>query len=107
MDFERFLNKLWQISQIYEWRIDSAGRIRSAKNDCVLVAVCERETSKTFHPSRFMDAADLLGMDWELANDVVVAADYTNGWRDNPRIMAIREQLLVAIGLNSLSESCN
>lgn len=97
MTQEEFLAALAS-TQDWAWGVDRTGDLRAMRNGrlyCPLTAVAESRLRTYFRTSAYDDAAVALGVDDDLANDIVSAAD---GIFDDEATQ-LRRQLEMAVGL--------
>ncbi len=95
----RFLGQLREVAGKFEWRVDVGGKIRTPEDDCLLTAVCRGLTGQRYAWHQYPVAAGRIGLPIEVANDVVVAADWPAEQRQDPATFALRQQLKEAVGL--------
>lgn len=99
---------LLELAQTSNWHIlDDHGRqvIRSGCStfieSCPITAVAQRLCHKTFHIHQFPEAANLIGIDYDLSMVIAITTDHR---QDDERYSAeLRQLLLQTLNLESLS----
>jgi hypothetical protein len=100
MSLDEFFEELKRTPR--SWRILATGAIRMGC-DCPITAVCAAVKWKEYDTDRYVAAAQGLGLDLRLANQIQKAADYDEkllgSWPADRPLVELRGRLLEACGL--------